>query len=191
MEFNTHFLKNFKCTFYLWRSDLTVQAGLDHFPGLRVDVIAVQLIRQSVVSSTAEHIQVAVKGDHSVAIASLRGRRGAPQQMFSRDTCPPESKRNDWCHETQTLAATGASTTCLEGKLCSHVALEFELEEIVCDLSSTLTRKHKHLVSAYSNREVTARRRNLTTLIDLMDTKGRDRDVNTDARTHTHRHTLS
>ena len=56
-------------------------------------------------------------------------------------------------------------------RVCSHVALELELEEVVGDLSSTLTRKHKHLVPAYSYREVAARWRNLTTLVDLMDTK--------------------
>lgn len=63
---------------------------------------------------------------------------------------------------------------CIE-KLCSHVALELELEEVIGDLSSTLTRKHKHLVSAYSYREVTARWRDLATLIDLMDTRQRHR----------------
>ena len=51
------------------------------------------------------------------------------------------------------------------------MAFELELEEVVGDLGSTLTRKHKHLVPAYGYREVAARWRNLTALIDLMDTK--------------------
>lgn len=49
--------------------------------------------------------------------------------------------------------------------------LELKLEEVVGDLGSTLTRKDEHLVPAYGYREVAARRRDLTTLIDLMDTK--------------------
>lgn len=53
----------------------------------------------------------------------------------------------------------------------SHVAFKLKLEEIVCDLCSTLARKHKHLVPAYSYREVATRWRNLTTLINLVDTK--------------------
>lgn len=51
------------------------------------------------------------------------------------------------------------------------MAFKLKLEEIVGDLGSTLTRKHKHPVPAYSYREVATRWRNLTTLIDLMDTK--------------------
>lgn len=62
----------------------------------------------------------------------------------------------------------------------SHVPLEFKLEEVVGDLGSTLTRKHKHLVPAYGYREVAARWRNLTTLIDLMVTK-----AETETLTHT------
>ncbi len=62
----------------------------------------------------------------------------------------------------------------------SHVALELKLEQVVGDLGSTLTRKHKHLVPANGYREVTARWRNLTALIDLMDTK-----AETETLTHT------
>lgn len=72
-------------------SYLTVMAGLDHLPGLRVNIIAVQLIGQGVVSSTSKYIQVPVKGNHSVSIAPLRRWRGAPQQMFGWYTCPPEN----------------------------------------------------------------------------------------------------
>lgn len=50
------------------------------------------------------------------------------------------------------------------------MAVELELEEVICDLGSALTRKHKHLIPAYSYREVAARWRNLTTLINLIET---------------------
>lgn len=72
------------------------------------------------------------------------------------------------------LATTGCVTgksAQAKGELNSHVPLELKLEEVVGDLGSTLTRKDEHLVPAYSYREVAARRRDLTTLIDLMDTK--------------------
>lgn len=49
------------------------------------------------------------------------------------------------------------------------MALKLKLEKVIGDFGSTLTRKHKHLVPAYSYREVTARWRNLTTLINLLD----------------------
>lgn len=58
---------------------LTVQAGVDHLPGLRVHVVAVQFVGQRVVSSTSKYIEVAVKGNHGVAITSLRRRRGASE----------------------------------------------------------------------------------------------------------------
>lgn len=51
------------------------------------------------------------------------------------------------------------------------MALELKLKEVVSNFGSTLSRKHKHLVPAYGDREVAARRGNFTTLIDLMDTK--------------------
>ena len=54
------------------------------------------------------------------------------------------------------------------------MALELKLEEVVGDLGSTLTRKHKHLVPANSYREVAARWRNLTTLLDLMEPKAEE-----------------
>lgn len=57
--------------------------------------------------------------------------------------------------------------------------LELKLEEVVGDLGSTLTRKDEHLVPAYGYWEVAARRRDLTALIDLMDTKAEARDFNT------------
>lgn len=60
-------------------SYLTVLAGLNHLPGLRVHIITVKLIGESVVSSASEYIQVPVKGHHSVSVASLRRRRRAPQ----------------------------------------------------------------------------------------------------------------
>lgn len=68
------------------------------------------------------------------------------------------------CHWGQSSAQT-------KGEVNSHVSLELKLEEVVGDLGSTLTRKDEHLVPAYGYREVAARWRNLTTLIDLMDTK--------------------
>lgn len=78
-----------------------------------------------------------------------------------------------------TLTTTGRVTEVSHG-VYSHVALELKLEEVVGDLGSTLTGKHKHLVPANGYREVTARWRNLTTLIDLMDTK-----AETETLTHT------
>jgi len=60
------------------------------------------------------------------------------------------------------------------------VAFELKLEEVVGDFGSTLTRKHKHLVHADGYREVAARWRDLTTLIDLIDTK-----AETELLTHT------
>lgn len=59
------------------------------------------------------------------------------------------------------------------------MAFKLKLEEIVGDFGSALTRKHKHLVPAYSHREVATRWRNLTTLGDLMDTGGETINVNT------------
>lgn len=58
---------------------LTVQTGLDHLPGLRVHIVAVQLVGQSVISSTSKHVQMAVEGNHRVAITSLGRWRGATQ----------------------------------------------------------------------------------------------------------------
>lgn len=74
----------------MYVSYLAVQAWLDYLPGLRVHIVTVQLVGQSVVSSTAKYIQVVVEGNHSVAITSLRRWRGAPQQMLGWDACPPE-----------------------------------------------------------------------------------------------------
>lgn len=59
------------------------------------------------------------------------------------------------------------------------MAFKLKLEEIVGDFGSALTRKHKHLVPAYSHREVATRWRNLTTLGDLMDAGGETINVNT------------
>lgn len=61
--------------------------------------------------------------------------------------------------------------------LCSHVALKLKLKEVVSDLGSTLTRKHKHLVPAYSYREVAARWGNFATLINLTDTKTKRQEL--------------
>lgn len=61
------------------------------------------------------------------------------------------------------------------------MALELKLEEVICDLGSTLTRKHKHLIHAYGYGEVAARWRNLPTLIDLM-----GKQAETETRQHTH-----
>lgn len=61
----------------------------------------------------------------------------------------------------------------------SHVAFKLKLEEIVGDFGSALTRKHKHLVPAYSHWEVATRWRNLTTLGNLMDAGGETINVNT------------
>lgn len=59
-------------------SYLTVQAGVDHLPALRVHIIAVQLVGQSVISSAAKHVQVAIEGNHCVAITALwRWRRAS------------------------------------------------------------------------------------------------------------------
>lgn len=80
---------------------------------------------------------------------------------------------NDKSHVT--LETTGWVTEVShrhKQRVYSHLALELKLEEVVGDLGATLTRKHKHFVPAYGYREVAARWRNLTTLIDLMDTKG-------------------
>lgn len=60
-------------------SYLTVEAGVDHLPSLRVNIIAVQFVGQCVVSSTSEYVEMSVKGNHCVAITSLGGWRGAPQ----------------------------------------------------------------------------------------------------------------
>lgn len=60
-------------------SYLTIQTGVDHLPALRIHIVAVQFVGQRVVSSTSKYIQVAVEGNHSVAITSLRRRRGASQ----------------------------------------------------------------------------------------------------------------
>lgn len=60
-------------------SYLTVQTGVDHLPALRIHIVAVQFVGQRVVSSTSKYIQVAVEGNHSVAVTSLRRRRGASQ----------------------------------------------------------------------------------------------------------------
>lgn len=65
-------------------------------------------------------------------------------------------------------------------KIYTHVAFKLKLEEIVGNLSSTLTRKYKHLVSAYSHREITTGWWNLTTLVDLMDTKAGTEMLNTE-----------
>lgn len=70
-------------------------------------------------------------------------------------------------------------------RLCSHVAFELKLEEVIGDLGSTLTREHKHLIPAYGYREVAARWRNLTTLVNLMNTK-----AETGRLTHTRHFTL-
>lgn len=64
---------------------------MDHLPGLGVYIVAVQLIWQSVVRRTSENIEVAVEGNHRVAVAPLGRRRGAPQQVFGRDARPPEN----------------------------------------------------------------------------------------------------
>lgn len=74
-------------------SYLAVQAGVDHLPGLRIHIVAVQFVGQRVIGSPSEHIEVAVKGNHSVSITSLGGWRGAPQQMFCWDARPPENMR--------------------------------------------------------------------------------------------------
>lgn len=50
-----------------------------------------------------------------------------------------------------------------------HLFLEFELEEIIGNLRSTLARENKHLVSANSHGKITAGRRNFTTLFNLKD----------------------
>lgn len=60
-------------------SYLTVQTGVDHLPGLRIHIVAVQFIGQCVISSTSKYIQVAVEGNHCVAVTSLWRRRGASQ----------------------------------------------------------------------------------------------------------------
>lgn len=68
-----HFILN------LLRAHLTVHAWVDHLPGLRVHIVAMQLIGQSVVCSTSKDIEVAVKGHHGVAIPSLGRWRRAPK----------------------------------------------------------------------------------------------------------------
>lgn len=68
-------------TKYLLQADsyLTIQAGLDHLPGLRVNIIAVQLVGQSVVCGTSKYIEMTVEGNHCVTVTSLGRRRGAAQ----------------------------------------------------------------------------------------------------------------
>lgn len=74
-------------------SYLAVQTGVDHLPGLRIHIVAVQFVGQRVIGSPSKYIEVAVKGNHSVSITSLGGWRGAPQQMFCWDARPPENMR--------------------------------------------------------------------------------------------------
>lgn len=59
------------------------------------------------------------------------------------------------------------------------MAFKLKLEEIVGDFGSTLTGKHKHLVPAYGHGEIAARRRNLATLGNLMNTRTKCIKVNT------------
>lgn len=90
--------------------------------------------------------------------------------MFSRDTCPPEKKKGqvpckcDWQLQDEWLSY-------IKKNIYSHVALELKLKEVISDLGSALTRKHKHLIPTNCYRKVAARWRNLTTLIDLVDTE--------------------
>lgn len=51
------------------------------------------------------------------------------------------------------------------------MAFELKLEEVISDLGTALTGKHKHLIPAHSYREVAARWGNLTTLVNLVDPK--------------------
>lgn len=71
------------------RTHLAVRAGLDNLPGLEVHIIAVQLIGQCIVRCTPKHIEMAVKGHHGVSIAPLWRGWGTPEQVLSRDACPP------------------------------------------------------------------------------------------------------
>lgn len=64
---------------------------MDNFPGLRVHVIAVKFVGQRVVCSTTKHVEMPVKCHHGVAVPSLWRRRGAPQQVLSRNSCPAET----------------------------------------------------------------------------------------------------
>lgn len=66
------------CNICLWIY-LTVCAGLNHLPGLRVYIIAVELVGQGVIRRSTKHIQVTVECDHGVAVAPL-GRRGGSSQ---------------------------------------------------------------------------------------------------------------
>lgn len=65
------------------------------------------------------------------------------------------------------------------------MAIKLKLEEIVGDLGATLTREHKHLVPAYSYREVATRWRNLTALINL-----RDREAEASVKPNSTEHVL-
>lgn len=82
---------------------LAVQTGVDHFPGLRIHIVAVQFVGQRVIGSSTKYVEVAVKGNHSVSVTSLRRRRGAPQQVFCWDACPPEnmSQLSVYCETTK------------------------------------------------------------------------------------------
>lgn len=91
-------------------SYLTVQTGVDHFPGLRIHIVAVQFVGQRVICSATKYVEVAVKGNHSVSVASLRRRRGAPQQVFCWDACPPENE-NQLSVSSET---SGKYRTCAE-----------------------------------------------------------------------------
>lgn len=55
--------------------------------------------------------------------------------------------------------------------LCSHVAFEFKLKEVVGDLCSTLTREDKHLIPTYGYWEVTTGGWDFTALFNLKETK--------------------
>lgn len=135
-------------------SYLAVQAGMDHLPRLGVHIIAVKLVGQSVISSTSKHIQVSVEGDHSVAVTPLGRGWGTTQQMFCGDARPPEEVKK----KKKKMNVVTKSKRWIRNRsgLCSHVALELKLEEVVGDLGPALTRKHKHLVPAHGYREVAA-----------------------------------
>lgn len=89
--------------------------------------------------------------------------------MLCWDACPPENKDVGYFIEMWRI-----NVWALFKKIYSHVAFKLKLKQIIGDFGSTLTGEHKHLIPTYSDREVTARRRNLPTLVNLVDTKSKE-----------------
>lgn len=61
-------LLHYSASLYMY---LAVGAGLNHLPGLRVHIVAVQLIGQCVIRRSTKHVEVAVERDHGVAVTPL------------------------------------------------------------------------------------------------------------------------